>query len=713
MSRFIVATRASLSASAAAVSVVAFALLGACSDDPGTGEQPCVGEFCVEDAPRLELQPNETILEIADQGMADDESVVRTIRAVNQGTGALTIEDVSLSYEVPVGADDRGTPAFELISVGTLPTDLFRFGGDQFPQGFDIQVRYTKRGDATPRTGELCIRSNSIVDSTQCVTLTTDTGIPRIGATPLPLDFGLVPKDERSTKTLTLLNTGTRDLQINGFRIVSDGRFGILLANGEELSGPEAALGVDLSEAITVPALESAPLQVFFESDSPAPAEADLIIFSDDPTNPDGFIVPLEANKSGPCIQVNPRFVAFGGKTVGSTSTIDVELRSCGTEPVEIKSLSWQAASSSDFTFDFDGLGEGYAEGPTAQNPLVIGVNDAVEFQVVFVPDAVNPRDADNIPIPDQGTILINSNAFESEVEVEVEGAGSDVDCPTPIIVIEEGEEVIPQTVLHLDGSESFAPFGSVTQYNWSVAEFPEETTSPLLVPSFTDPQPVVEVNVVGTYVFALDVGDEFGNRSGNEECPTALYTVIVQPDQAIHVELSWLTPGDPDETDTGEGVGTDLDLHFAHEYATGPDLDFDGFPDPWFDTQWDVFWFNQSPNWESLDPNANDDPSLDRDDTDGGGPENLNLALPADGSKYLIGAHFWNDFGFGEVDATIKVFHYADLIYEATLPSMQPRDMWWIGEIVWPEPLVVRRAPEGEPEYVVPAYDNHFFQFQ
>src|SRR5690606_12334778 len=155
--------------------------------------------------------------------------------------------------------------------------------------------------------------------------------------------------------------------------------------------------------------------------------------------------------------------------------------------------------------------------------------------------------------------------------------------------------------------------------------------------------------------------------------------------DRAILVELTWTTPGDPDETDTGEGTGSDLDLHFAHHNAVGPDLDGDGFPDPWLDQDWDVFWFNPNPNWGSLNPAVDDNPSLDRDDTDGGGPENISIGIPEDGVSYTIGVHHWNDWGFGPADATVRVFHYADLVYEVTRPAMNPRDMWCVGFIHWP----------------------------
>ena len=97
-----------------------------------------------------------------------------------------------------------------------------------------------------------------------------------------------------------------------------------------------------------------------------------------------------------------------------------------------------------------------------------------------------------------------------------------------------------------------------------------------------------------------------------------------------------------------------------SHPDASGPDLDVNGIEDPWFDKDWDAFWYNKSPNWGSFDPAAGDDPSLDRDDTDGAGPENLNIAIPEDDIVYHIGVHYWDSHGLGPVNATVRVWTYA-----------------------------------------------------
>jgi hypothetical protein len=698
-----------------ALGVVAGALLAGCpEDDPRNGECAPGDDFCAGQLPRLATQPAEALLEIVDAGMATGETQLRTVRIINVGTATLSVRAISLEYAAPAGADDQGTPAFRLVPLAsTLPVPVEAFGGLEFPQGLDVAVEYTKRGDALPREATLVIESNDrfFAQGETRITITTAVGAPSLSVTPNPVDFGLVPRsDTPVARTLNLINTGPRALNVTGFKTRLDGRFGFR-GPGFEETGADAFAGVDLEDPIVVEAGASRAIEVTFLSDSPTPAQGELLVFSDDPrSGTAGLAVSLVANKSGPCVDVTPRRVEFGGKVVGSVSTIDFEIKSCGTEALSISSLAWKAGSSPDFELDFSRLPAGYELGPNPANPLSIPVNSSVLVGVDFVPDGVNPRNADNVPIPDEGIVLVGSNGYESQLEVQVRGAGAEVECPTPVIVVEEGEEVIPQTVIHLDGRQSFAPFGSIRDYFWSVTA-PDGIARPILIPSFTDPRPVAELNAVGLYTFGLKVRDEFGNSSGSGSCPDASFQVLVQPDQAIHVELTWVTPGDADETDTGEGNGTDLDLHFAHQNAVGPDLDGDTVPDPWFDRTWDVFWYNKAPQWGSFDPAVRDDPSLDRDDVDGAGPENMNLAIPEDGTTYKIAVHYWNDYGFGPANATVKVFHYADEVYAATLPNMNRLDMWCVGEIHWPTPAVTRCAEEGQPEWITPNYVNMFFQ--
>ena len=154
---------------------------------------------------------------------------------------------------------------------------------------------------------------------------------------------------------------------------------------------------------------------------------------------------------------------------------------------------------------------------------------------------------------------------------------------------------MIPQTVLHLYGDQSYTSKGDVAKWTWSVEQPPGSQS--FFIPSENYPNPDFEVNVAGKYTFNLMIY----NSQGVPSCAPDTFEVVVVPDKAIHIELLWHTPGDPDETDVGPEAGSDLDLHLVHPWAGGPDIDGDGQPDGWFDEPFDRFWFNAHPEWGNV----------------------------------------------------------------------------------------------------------------
>lgn len=254
--------------------------------------------------------------------------------------------------------------------------------------------------------------------------------------------------------------------------------------------------------------------------------------------------------------------------------------------------------------------------------------------------------------------------------------------CPVAKITA-SATAAIPQTPLLLGSTASSACEGrTVTKWAWTAAQ-PKGSLAPFF-PANTDPSPVVTANVAGSYTFCLRVWDDVGTPSCNHPCTT----IDVMPVAPIHIELLWATPNDPDPTDTGPGAGADLDLHFAHPKSIGPDLDCDGQPDPWFNNPFDVFWFNPNPTWDA----ANQGPTLDLDSTDGSGPENLTFPGPAGTAKnpshYDVGAHYWNDHGWGPSYATVNIYIEGVLATNVTKVKLQPNDMWHVGRIHWPNTM-------------------------
>jgi hypothetical protein len=171
------------------------------------------------------------------------------------------------------------------------------------------------------------------------------------------------------------------------------------------------------------------------------------------------------------------------------------------------------------------------------------------------------------------GRILVHSNTPESPQVVDLFGRGVDNQCPVPITATEV-YEVPPLDIITLDGSPSMDPGGQVVEWQWSVVERPDGSTSQP-IESFADarrpadggdpddtstPTAQFFVDLAGRYTLELRVVDNLGQASCAP--PVATATIEAIPDKDLHVQLVWSTPDDPDESDQ---FGTDLDLHFKH----------------------------------------------------------------------------------------------------------------------------------------------------
>ncbi|MFT6395927.1 MAG: hypothetical protein ACJAYU_000669 [Bradymonadia bacterium] len=190
----------------------------------------------------------------------------------------------------------------------------------------------------------------------------------------------------------------------------------------------------------------------------------------------------------------------------------------------------------------------------------------------------------------------------------------------------------------------------------WSVASAPPGSTSEFL--SLNGLESAFFVDLAGRYVL-------IAFATFNDGCTSeSAVSLVSRPGADIHVQLVWNTPADPDETDVGPGAGTDLDLHYRTQ---------DGC---WEDRIWDCHNRNVSPNWGDTGT-AEDDPSLEADDTDGAGPENINHDNPTNGF-YQVAVQYTEDHGFGTSYATVRIYLFGELAFEARDKEMQEGD-WWI----------------------------------
>ncbi|PKN58133.1 MAG: hypothetical protein CVU56_07255 [Deltaproteobacteria bacterium HGW-Deltaproteobacteria-14] len=337
-----------------------------------------------------------------------------------------------------------------------------------------------------------------------------------------------------------------------------------------------------------------------------------------------------------------------------------------------------------------DGSGTDASDTAVGPTDTAVGPTDTVFANDTLAAHDTAVSDVLDVTLPNDGVGDTASDTWAAEDVITL-------GCPQAVITVAEGSEVSPQTVLHLSssGSNGLAP---IAGYQWTV-EQPSGSVS-VFLPSASGPTATFEVNVVGTYLFHLRVVDAEGRPS----CQLATFVVHVGAPEGIHVELLWTTPNDEDETDTGftsfgDSVGSDVDLHFLHPIARADD----GGPG-WFDSRYDCYWSNVAPNWGGA--GVSDDPSLDRDDTDGAGPENLNLAYPEPGVAYRIGVHYWDDWGFSVAFATVRVYVYGELVYASAPQELNRLELWDVGTLTWGTNAFVPTAPpDVTTNYPVPFF--------
>ncbi|MFO0748126.1 MAG: choice-of-anchor D domain-containing protein [Myxococcota bacterium] len=653
------------------VTACLFSLVGACSDGGGgikQGASPTLEAFVGSRA----LDEGE-LVELSAAGLpAGDEAVAASLRFINSGDADLHISSLTVD-STPAGAFRLAADPTTLAALGAGPFTIAPVGAAGGATELSVHLVASHAAitaAAAAPTAIVTIHSDHVgkggVTPVVRYYFVVEPDQPRLAVVPAVVDFGTVPEGETRQKSVNLLNQGTAPVLVSGAALTGDASFALVVGSTTYPAGAAQSAHIVIDPPLSIAPGTSAPLSALFTADGSSAARATLTLTTNDPLSPGGTVVPLQGNVRGACVALSPPSIDFGGKLVGQLATIAVEVRSCGDEALTISELGLTEDSSTELTL----------HPPTL--PLTIAPGDKATVSIDYLPEDVTPRLADGGLLVDRGTLRIVSNAFQPEVRADVTGFGVDTECPTAMIAVTEGREVIPQTVLHLVGSGSFVANGHISEYAWTASQ-PAGAQS-LFLPSPSVADPTFEVDVSGTYRFTLTVKDDLGRSS----CAPASVEVYVNPAAALHVELLWDTPLDPDQSDEGLGRGADLDLHFLHPFATGGfDGDHDGQPDGYFDTSYDCFWDDAMPAWG--EPTADDNPTLDRDDTNGAGPENINVVAPQDGVCYRVGVHYWDDHDFGQSTATLRVYAYAQKVLEVVSTPLANSDMWSVGEICWP----------------------------
>ena len=631
---------------------------------------------------------------------------------------------------VTVGNDGKGKLVIGSIDLGDQSTDheftlqMQRDGGaledvvtpQQLSQGehFSLIVTYAPSDDDIhPDHGTVTLETNDANFLSAVIPIGGEDQGAEIVVSPNHIDFGPVNANDRSEKPLEITNIGVAPLIISDLAINGSGDFSLTVDG--------APVADNLADVpLVIQASESKTLTVTYAPLSAGPDGADLHIRSNDRVQAD-TVVGLSANGAAACIRVVPDNVDFGASlkvdsTDPTTATPNVQtliVESCGGTRLDVSAIEITGTDADAFhiTETFDAPADGSAPLFTLPAMAVDQPPPSQTLHLEFRPTEERAYG---------GRIVFHTNAQPATTEVVLFGRGVENQCPIPATTTDT-YNVRPLDIITLDGTPSTDPGGSVKEWHWTITQKPDGSSAKL-VESYTDPtrpadggpdddpttpQAFFFVDVAGEYQFELVAVDDLGQESC-APVASALVSVSAVPDKDLHIQLVWVTPDDPDETDLH---GTDVDLHLRHELADGKwNGDANGF---------DCYFSNKQPDWGVQNDPA-DNPSLDIDDTNGAGPENINLARPESVTYDVAALYYRADGAFGLDDqdptlehmslVTIRVYVRGELLGEWLDREMDHRaDLWWVASVRWcddlthcPEITTVDRVM-AEAEYTTP----------
>ena len=645
------------------------------------------------ESPQVDIAPDDSVVFAgARLGGASREILVLS----NTGAAPLRVREISLQprggdSEFELSAEDLptgpGAPGACPLS-GAFTLDTTSANPDGSACAFSIVHRPV---DGAADVGRLLISTNDPVRPELSLALSAAASEPQLVLQPAAVDFGPVAVGETACRPVGLLNAGRAPLTIHAVELIGDADAQMTMILSPQ--GPHGALPAELPPAADGAPATGMEVSVCFEPRHPGPAQGRLRVQSDDPRDPAAVVV-LSGGAVRHCVELLPADLDFGDVGLGQRAVQSLEVHNCGDLPLTLQGaelLDPGEGSSEDFSLDGEPAGLDCDDaGTVCAGAAAVLPGGSVDVLVAFTPMTEAPdggrlRVFTDVPGAEEMDVLLfgrgNTNACP-HVEASARIAGADAWEPgDPLAPL----EALPLATLELRGDRSVDPDGQIARWQWSVIERPEDSRAQL-APHAGASNPTLFLDLAGVYVIELQVFDD----QGLPGCAAARVVVEAIPRADVHVQLVWDTPGDPDQDDEGFAAGADLDLHVLHPLGD------------WFDLPFDCFYGNPNPDW-ARPGRGDDDPSLDRDDTDGAGPENINLSQPEQGRVYRVGVHYFNDHGYGPTMATVRLFVQGRLAMELANRRLPATDAFWdVLTITWPGGAVhtvdrvVGQAPNG-----------------
>ncbi len=420
-------------------------------------------------------------------------------------------------------------------------------------------------------------------------------------------------------QTLTLTNLGTGLLDIGQVTVTPDGT-------------PFSIVG---TIPTSVGGSADVPLIVQFDPPAQQSYTATLEINSDDPTHPTVGISLSGAGTTEGLLDVEPNPLDFGNVGQGQTQAGDLALKSHGSAPLEIFSIS--LADGGDPAFSI-------LSSTSIDGGILLDAGDEISpFVLSFSPTASTPANA-------SGALVIeSSDPTHQPYLVPLTGQG--ILAPIPIISAPT-TAAIGETVT-LDGGGSYdpnVPPRDPLTYQWAFGSKPVESTAQLS--STIAEAPTITLDVVGTYTFQLNVT----NSAGVPSIAPAVAMIYAKPTDDLYVEMVW------------NNNPVDMDLHLIVDGGV-------------FDGEGDCNAYN---------PDAGFSCTPGSDHLVGPGPEWIGVAIPA-ATDYEVECKLYDAHNASNESTivTVRVYVYGVLAAQLCQQMDSIGQLWPALTVAWPSGTV------------------------
>jgi hypothetical protein len=340
-----------------------------------------------------------------------------------------------------------------------------------------------------------------------------------------------------------------------------------------------------------------------------------------------------------PDIEVSPPNCDFGAVGVGGIKVCEVAVRNVGTRQLFFSSTTLEQTRPTGSAETAGYRVQGAL--PSEEQPL--DPTATFTMRVALSPDVLGPY---------QGALTLNTNdPDESTVTIPLTGTGSPAPTCEAYVKSVNGVQYDPgdnppvepldDVVVAMIGTAP-NPETTITSCRWDFVEKGEGSNMNLVAPDACESQfvfngSVIGVDVAGAFVLQGQVTDSLGTVNTNE-CRVRFEAI---PQDSFLVQATWGSSPDSDmdlhlirRNDAGQycigsfGQGTPSAEQVAEECNGGGG----------FGSETDCHYGARTIDWDGdgVERSAGD-PSLDVDDTQGFGPENINIDLALPGS-YLFG---------------------------------------------------------------------------